>query len=425
MVSGATHPDGQRLDGEVLAPGTRVGDYTVERLVGTGGCASVYLATHALIGRRVALKLIHFHLAATGMLQRLIREAQLVNKIRHPNIVDIFDVGFLEDKRPYLVMEFLEGSTLGDLRRARHRLSAAESLAYMKQICAALGAAHEAGVVHRDLCGSNIWVIEEKGVHKIKVLDFGIAKNLEPSGEPGLTTQYERLGSPNTMAPEQIRGGPIDRCADIYALGVMLFELLTGQYPFTGLPTDVEVAHLTQPPPRPSSLAAIAPAVEAVVLRCLEKDPANRYPSCAALLAALSDAVLGEDALAKTERRDVIAVHVEVSIVDGAPEDEGLLDEMASMIEAFEAAVMDAGFTLIQVGLAVCAATVLPESEVERRALEVRASRLAEEMRATAEQVRDRLKVKVQVRQGEGQVRLGPAGPQIAGGPIVTAFGQP
>src|SRR6266478_5793915 len=167
------------------------------------------------------------------MVERFVREARVVNRIRHPNIVDIYEFGELDDKRPYFVMELLEGTSLASIVERRGRLSPAQALSYLEPVCDALRAAHAAGVVHRDLKASNVAVVKEGDPPRVKLLDFGIAKLVRTApGERGLTAVGQRIGTPYAMAPEQIRGGAIDARVDIYALGVLLYQLLTGRYPF-------------------------------------------------------------------------------------------------------------------------------------------------------------------------------------------------
>src|SRR5262249_13246467 len=161
------------------------------------------------------------------------REARAVNLVRHPNIVDIYDFGELPDRRPYFVMELLEGLSVSALLEERGVIPASETLSIVEPVCAALQAAHDVGVIHRDLKASNIFVVRRGSESVIKLLDFGIAKLVQPgAGGRGLTSAGTRLGTPYAMAPEQIRFGPVDARTDVYALGVLLHHLLTGRHPF-------------------------------------------------------------------------------------------------------------------------------------------------------------------------------------------------
>src|SRR5688572_3395436 len=230
-----------------LEPGTLAGEYMLRTVLASGGHGTVYEAEHRVLGRRAAVKVLHPHLSVhEDMLQRFVREAQVVNKIGHPNIVDIYEFGMMPDGSPYSVMELLPGRTLSQLLKERGRLSPERAFSFLEPICGALGAAHRAGVVHRDLKASNVAVVSEGEQPQVKLLDFGIAKliHLEP-GQEGLTQVGQRLGTSQAMAPEQFRGGPIGPTTDIYALGVLLYQMLTGSYPFQAEDRlEVERMHL-------------------------------------------------------------------------------------------------------------------------------------------------------------------------------------
>src|SRR5439155_24535545 len=195
--------------------------------------------------------------------------------------------------------------------RRRGGLTAAQALRYLEAACDALRPANSAGVVHRDLKASNVAVVKDGGPPRVKLLDFGIAKLVRTApGERGLTAVGQRIGTPYAMAPEQIRGGAIDSRVDIYALGVLLYQLLTGRYPFiSGDPVEMERLHVEAPPPRPSSMAPVSPEIDAIVLRCMEKDAARRFPDVAAFVDALREAVKGGHAPGAEGKRGV-AVYV-------------------------------------------------------------------------------------------------------------------
>ena len=268
------------------------GAYVLKRELASGGGGTVYEAQHKILGRKVAVKILRRQLAASPqMVARFVQEARAVNMIKHPNIVDVSDFGELPDGRPFHVMELLEGTDLRSILTERGRFPPAEVLEILEPVCSALQAAHDHGIVHRDLKASNIFV--SNGPEKrVKLLDFGIAKLMHPdAADAGLTVVGTRLGTSYTMAPEQIRGEAIDPRTDIYALGVVLYHLLTGQYPFRAeTMTEIERQHLEAPPPRPSQLAAIPPALDAVVLRCMEKTADRRFPTVKAFIEALRDA---------------------------------------------------------------------------------------------------------------------------------------
>src|SRR4029077_9782109 len=259
----------QAIDPDALRPGTFAGSYVLKKELASGGGGTVYEAQHRLLGRRAAVKVLRRELAGSPqMVARFLREALAVNMIKHPNIVDIYEFGELPDGRPFYVMELLEGPALRSMLNERARFSSAEVLEILEPVCSALEAAHTQGIVHRDLKASNILIVTQGERRIVKLLDFGIAKLMHPdAGDAGLTVVGTRLGTSYTMAPEQIRGDSVDPRTDIYALGVVLYHLLTGQYPFRAeTMTDIERQHLEAPPPRPSQAAAIPLAIDAVTL---------------------------------------------------------------------------------------------------------------------------------------------------------------
>lgn len=277
-ASMCTH-DGQLLREieDPLVGKTVGGRYRLISRLGQGGMSSVYLARHVLIDRLVAVKTLRRDLAQDPIQRdRFIREARAVNRINHENIVEINDFGETDEGWVYLVMEYVPGHplarALGDApmhpRRALH---------YAEQIAAALGRAHQMGVVHRDLKPENILLVPRKvGYDAIKVLDFGIAKIMDA---PALTGSQQIFGTPGYIAPEYIQSTDIDGRADLYSLGVVLYEMVTGALPFDyEYPADLLVKHVTDKPiPLRERLASIDPALEAFVLRCLEKDPDDRF----------------------------------------------------------------------------------------------------------------------------------------------------
>jgi len=334
------------------------GEYIFKRLIASGGHGSVYEAEHRILGRRAAVKVLHSHLADQGeMLQRFVREARIVNQIHHPNVVDVYDFGMMPDGSPYFVMELLEGRTLSQLIHERGRMSAERALAYLEPVCAALEAAHRAGIVHRDLKASNVMVVEDKEQPRVKLLDFGIAKVMQPQGgQEGLTLAGQRLGTAFAMAPEQLRGSTISPATDIYALGVLLFQLVTAQYPFQSRDRlELERLHLEAPPPRASAIAPVPPAVDAVVLRCLEKEAEQRFPNTEAFLTALREAVAAPGAVPPTgQLRQALAVHAEVELAESSQDDEVVHAALAEVLDCLEQQLRATGFMLaLQAGTAL------------------------------------------------------------------------
>ena len=274
-------------EGEVL--GDR---YRVIRRLGKGGMGEVFLAEHIAIGRMVAIKT----LSATqqdkpDLARRFMQEARTASKVRHANIVDITDFGHTEAGAPFFVMEYLEGQDLKTLLRHEGALAWPRAREIALQICAALGAAHAQGVVHRDLKPDNVFLMRQGDAEVVKVLDFGIAKSIT-SDEPQETTQTGvLLGTPEYMSPEQAQDLPLDARSDIYAAGVILYRMLTGRVPFQAKAFMTVLARHIQEPPQPPSQVdptrPVSPGQERVILRCLAKRPEDRYQSAAELAAAL------------------------------------------------------------------------------------------------------------------------------------------
>ncbi|MBN8469363.1 protein kinase [Corallococcus exiguus] len=270
--------------------GTQMGSFRLVRRVGRGGMGSVYLAEHVSIGSRVAVKVLHEHLTRyPELVQRFHAEARAVNLIGHENIVSIFDLN-ASAPRPYLIMEFLEGAPLSAW--VGTPLSAGAVVPMLMQVCDALHAAHARGIVHRDLKPDNIFLVKRgRGMPFVKVLDFGIAKLVDASMPE--TVAGIIVGTPEYMAPEQSLSRRLDGRADLYAVGVIAYQLLTGRLPFPdeGLTAQL-VAHQTRTPPSPRSICpSVPPALEAVVLRALAKTPEERFPHALALRAALEQAL--------------------------------------------------------------------------------------------------------------------------------------
>jgi len=256
-----------------VEPGVPIGEYVIEEVVAKGGMGTIFAARHPVLGRRAAIKVMNGELGrSSDLVERLVREAQAVNLIRHPNIVDVFSIGTLPDGRGYFVMEWLDGMTLDARIRQRGRLTLAETTAIFDQVSGAIGAAHEAGIVHRDLKPQNIFLCRGRPP-VVKILDFGIAKlsGIETAGTP-------LMGTPGYLAPEQARTTEVDERADVYALGVVLFEMLTGERPFGGeSQASVVLKHLeVAPPSLIDRLGSLPPAIDAMVRRMLAKDPALR-----------------------------------------------------------------------------------------------------------------------------------------------------
>jgi serine/threonine protein kinase/class 3 adenylate cyclase len=276
-----------------LGPDERVGNYRLLDLVGQGGMGAVYRAVHPEIGRTVAIKLLRSDLAASDeATARFFDEARAVNAIRHEGIVDIFDLGRRPDGSTYYVMEFLTGEDLAHLLRRDGPMRADEAVAIVRQVCAALAAAHRRGIVHRDLKPQNLFIVPRGAERRVKLLDFGIAKLVHELSDRPTTSTGVVLGTVPYMSPEQARGEPVDTRTDLYSLGCILFECLTGQVPFAASNPLAILARLAMEEPSPPSWHAhrfgIPPALDEIVLRALAKDRDRRYSDVEELDAALA-----------------------------------------------------------------------------------------------------------------------------------------
>ena len=291
-----------------LAPNTRLGRYEIRSLLGEGGMGEVYLARDPKLGRDVAIKVLPAQFSADAeRLARFEQEACAAGALNHPNVLAVHDVG-QHDGAPFVVSELLEGETLREKLRGAP-LSQRKAVDYASQIARGLAAAHERGIVHRDLKPENIFITSDG---RAKILDFGLAKLTQGDGQQSQTEIPTRrvdtdpgavMGTVGYMAPEQVRGRKVDHRADIFSFGAVLYEMLTGRRAFRGeSAADTLSAVLKEdPPPLSESNRNVAPALERLVLHCLEKDPAARFHSAndlAFALEALSGAaaVSGEQA---------------------------------------------------------------------------------------------------------------------------------
>jgi serine/threonine-protein kinase len=270
--------------------------YHVTRVIGRGGMGVVYEAEHAALGNRVAIKLmLEKYNNDTEAMTRFTREAHAATRIGNPHIIQVLDISTAPDGRAFVVMELLEGQPLSRLLERAGALPPQRALSIMRQVLRAVGAAHAKGIVHRDLKPDNIFLLDQEGDEGrdfVKLLDFGISKIIDPDLQAAatkLTTTGVVMGTPLYMAPEQAMGAEIDHQADVYACGVILYEMLAGKPPFEGQTYAVLVAKLltTEPPLLSEVRPTLAPKLVAAVHRALEKDPKNRYASAEAFLTAL------------------------------------------------------------------------------------------------------------------------------------------
>jgi serine/threonine-protein kinase len=274
VVQGEVHIE----EPDTLQPGAKAGPWVVERELGRGGMGAVYGVVHEEIGKRAALKVMHRRLVSGTSAERILLEAKVVNQVGHPNIVDIFETGTLEDARPYIVMERLEGVPLS-FRADEGKILPDQVIGILLQVCDALIAAHAANIVHRDLKLDNVFLIDnpdDPSMPRVKLLDWGIAKVI--SNDVRHTIEGQLVGTPQYLAPEQARGASVSPQTDVYSLGVMAYELFLEQLPFEAeTSAEIMAMHLRCTPPPPSEMWPDIPAaLENLLLAMLAKNPEAR-----------------------------------------------------------------------------------------------------------------------------------------------------
>lgn len=305
---------GDRFIGTTLPAG-----YHILDLIGVGGMGRVYRAEQSVLGRTVAVKIIHPHLLSDdNSAIRFLTEARAASQLNHPNSISVFDFGRTNDGQPYLVMELLKGKDLGIVAHEEGELRLPRIVDVLRQVLAALGEAHDLGIVHRDLKPENIILQpQRRGGDLVKVLDFGLAK-LRADQPTNVTSPGIVCGTPDYMAPEQGRGDKVDGRADLYSVGVMLFQLLTGRLPFEGdSPTQVVMMHLTVPAPDPRQIAPrrnIPASLAEIVKKALAKKPGQRFADAHEFADALSNALADLD---DAPERMSVAVGAAPSLMSG------------------------------------------------------------------------------------------------------------
>ena len=284
--------------------GMSVGEYVVESVIGSGGMGIVYRGSHPLIGKPVAIKILRPELAAdAGHMRRMLSEARAMSAIAHRSIVDVFAFGELPDGRQYMVMEFLQGEPLNQIIRAQAPMQSWTLLPLLDGILEALAASHAAGVIHRDLKPSNLYLVKQTdGTRFVKLLDFGLAKR-ELDDQGHTRTGRVVMGTPGYMAPEQIRAEAVGPATDLYALGVIAYELATGTRPFRGKnPLELMQRTLDEAPEPPSQrVKDLSPELDRLILSLLAKSPADRPESAQAVRHAVKQLISGEPSRRRTQ----------------------------------------------------------------------------------------------------------------------------
>jgi serine/threonine protein kinase len=336
----------------------------------------------------------------------------------------VYEFGELERGRPYYVMELLEGMDLRKLLTLHGRFSPKEVLQLIEPVCSAVQAAHNAGFIHRDLKANNVLIVDGGDKRVVKLLDFGIAKmyQAEASGQ-GLTEPGMFLGTAHNMAPEQIRCEKLDTRADIYALGVLIYQLLTGHYPFEAEdPRQIVLLHLQAPPPRPSSRAPVPPAVDAVVLKCLEKKAERRFGSADDLIAALRAAVGEEPEDAGGETTPAVGIYVEIAQGEDEEMSDAIFEDVTQVLDMIEQDLAERQYVFpLRTATALLGVRPL---DADRDVSEARtdAYELACELRSGLSQRPDPhpdVRISISVTVAEAQCRSAAAGIEVTGGPLL------
>jgi serine/threonine-protein kinase len=269
---------------------TQLGSFRLGKILGRGGMGEVYEATHVATHEPAAVKLLHAHvLADADLVRRFMREAKIVSQLAAPNVVKVLEIGGLEAPVPFIAMERLKGEDLADHLRRHRAFSMGKTVVLVRQVGAGLAAARSTGIVHRDLKPRNLFLAEDSGGlgtrRTWKILDFGVSKL---DGGEGTQTKDMLIGTPAYMAPEQASGGEVSHRTDLYALGVIVYRVLTGRPAFTGEATAETLYQVVyQMPPQPSTVVRLHPDVDAVLAIAMAKDPAMRFDSGVELASAL------------------------------------------------------------------------------------------------------------------------------------------
>ena len=418
-------PSPDALSATELIDASELEGYRIVKKIGRGGCSTVYEAAVGDSERRVAVKILRQGLAGSRrQVLRFIQEAHAVQRIDHSCIVPIHETGYLTDGRPFLVMELVQGQSLTQILHASGRMTPEEALLVLEPVCEGLARAHEAGIVHRDIKASNIMVSGPVDDPVVRLLDFGIAKLLTAEDNESLDTSMGRVvGTPHSMAPEQILGHPVTGRTDVYALGVLLFRMLTGRHPYVSPDPQVIVQmHMTASPPKPSEFAPLDRAVDEVIARAMAKDPEHRYRNPRMLVAALRQAIRADIAGVQVTAA-AVALYVDARLPEESELDDQVLDELMMALDDAELELREQGYVMaLQTSSAVLAVRVLdPDADQATLTSEVLAAV------ATAEALLPRMReltgasvhFNVCVHTSDALVESGIGGRDALGGPIL------
>ena len=326
-VDGATLEVIEEQGTDLLIGTTLDNRYEIVKRLGEGGMGVVYEARHVVLGKKFAIKILRSDLSNNKeIVERFIQEAKAASSIGHENIIEVTDFGYTPDGNLYFVMEFLNGESLDTILQRDGKLPIQRSLTILRQVALALNAAHKEGIIHRDLKPENIFIVNRKdGSQFVKVLDFGIAKVSQDGTGSKLTRTGVVFGTPQYMSPEQAQGKKIDARSDIYSLGVVAYEMVTGRVPFTGESfMEIMTKHILDEPPPPSQfLPSIPKELENFILKCIAKKPEDRYQSMEEVIHEIDRLLVGgkeattfeEEAFKKSGRGKFWIVGVALSLV--------------------------------------------------------------------------------------------------------------
>ena len=369
--------------------GSRIGDYEALEEIARGSFGTVWRAQQTTSGRLVALKVLRPELAwSAEFAARFAREARALGAIRHANVVELLELGRLSDGRPFFAMEFVPGVDLATYIECHGAMTPIQALPVVEAICDAVTAAHSLGIIHRDIKPSNVMLGERDGKPRIVLLDFGLAKVLDGEGR-GLTESRAVLGTPSSMAPEQIRGELVDERADIYAIGALAFHLLTGSPPFASATTlSVEYLHLYSRRPRPSTRVDISSEFDDVITGAMSRDRRKRQQSVAEFMAAFRHALnechieaTSSSELSPTPR--LLMLYLDVFADEEALEDpdDALIDAMESIVPQAEIRLRKDGFARHhEVGSSALYVKTVPPAGLSRSTYRGEAIRLMREL---------------------------------------------